>query len=412
MPPHLQKRVTAITERTHSFRQEYGLALGLTAGLLALSACLQIWWQSSPITLSEEIWQKKLDTHLSYYPFAIRPFQSQATLYMHKLLGLPIRESFFAIQFTLALILGGVFYRFLRLLEFSRKWSLTGLAALMLSYPILGAHFAPTHTWDDIWCYLFIVLTFTALVRNRPVTSGLYLTLGCFAREQALVFYPLLLLWAWWSRKEINRVRALIMLTLPIVVYGAYRWIVFEDFEFRRFFHLKFNFETALRVNDTIVSAWIAFGLLWVLTVIGLVKRNLHRRDRLFRLIFWGVLITLPITVILTLTSGMARETRIFFPPFLFLIPISLYALKDLFDRLHPFRTWPGRISWAAAIVITIALGYQLALVLFPHFDYGTNAVFRRQLAGIHIGLTLSLLMGYVVVWVRERRRSRISARP
>jgi hypothetical protein len=238
-----------------------------------------------------------------------------------------------------------------------------------------------------------------------------YLTLGCFAREQALVFYPLLLLWAWWGRREISRIRSLVMLAVPVVVYGAYRWIVFEDFEFRRFFHLKFNFETALRVNDTVVSAWIAFGLLWVLAVIGLFKRSLHNRSRSFRLIFWGVVITLPVTVMLTLSSGMARETRIFFPPFLFIIPMSLYALKDLFDRLHPFRAWTGRIAWSAIIVITIALGYQAALALFPHFDYGTNAVFRRQLAGIHIGLVLSVLIAYVAVWYRERTSAVVTDR-
>jgi len=356
------------------------------------------------MTLPEEIWQKKLDTHLTYYPFAIRPFQSRLTLYLHEFLGLPVRESFFAIQFALALCLGAAFYRFLRLLEFSKNWSLVGLAALFLSYPVLGAHFAPTHTWDDFWSYLFLTLTFAAVLKKQPVAAGVFLTLGCFAREQILVFYPLLLLWAWWTRRETDRIRSLIMLAMPIVIYGVYRWLVFEEFDFRRFFHLKFNFETALRVNDTIVSAWIAFGLLWLLMIIGLLKRSYHSRNVPFRLVFWGVIIALPLTVALTVSTGMARETRIFFPPFLFVVPMALYVLKDVIERLKPFRSWRSWIVWTLVIAGATAAGYQLALELFPRFDYGTNGVFRRQIAGIHFGLTITLLTGYGVVWWRERR--------
>jgi len=395
----------------HRFWSEYRKALCLSAGLLALSAVLHVWWQSSPMTLPEEIWQKKLDLHLSYYPFAIRPFQSWATLFLHDLLGFPVRESFFTLQFALAMALGTFFYRFLRLLEFTKNWSLVGVAILMFSYPILGAHFAPTHTWDDFWSYLLLVLAFSAVVQKRPVSASLFLTLGCFAREQVLVFYPLLLLWAWWSRQELNRARLTVMLCMPPLIYGAYRWIVYQDFELGRLNHLQFNFENALRTSDTIVSAWIAFGVLWLTVIAGLLFQKARPASAGSKLVFWGTVITLPITFLLTLSAGMARETRIFFPPFLFMIPISLYVLKDFYDRLRPLITRIHIYFSVVLVVVAIGLGYLAARLLFPQFDYGTNAEFRRQISGIHLGLSLSLVTGYVVLWWRERRVEGSSSR-
>ena len=388
----------------HTLWTEYRRALLVSTGLLALSACLHIWWQSSPMTLPEEIWRKILDAHLTYYPFVIRPFQTRATLLLHDLLGLPIRESFYALQFTLTLLLGVLFYRILRLLDFSKGWSLIGLAALMLSYPIMGAHFAPTHTWDDFWCYLFLVLTFSAVLKERPVTAGVLLTLGCFAREQALVFYLPLTLWAWWSGKELSRTRTLIMLAMPPLVYGVYRWIVFESFELTRFSHLHYNFETALRINDTVVSAWIAFGVLWLTVLGGISILKARQAGAHSRLLFWGVVITLPVTFLLTISTGMARETRIFFPPFLFVIPVSLYFLRDIYFRTRPYFTRVRAVMAALGVVVAVGLGYLTALELFPHFDYGTNAVFRRQVAGLHIGLALSLTAGYMILRWREWR--------
>ncbi len=404
---HQLKRADIIAQTSHRFWSEYGPAFGLSAAFLALSACLHIWWQSSPMTLPEDIWQEKLDYHLTYYPFAIRPFQTRATLLLHDLLSLPIRESFFAIQFSLTMCLGAFFYRFLRLLEFKQNWSLVGVALLMISYPILGAHFAPTHTWDDIWSYVFLVLAFSAVVGRRPVTAGVFITLGCFAREQILVFYPLLLLWAWWSRKEQSRGRLSVMLVAPLIVYGLYRLLVYEDYDLGRFAHLRYNFETVLRASDTVVSAWIAFGVLWITALIGLVRNEQRPKTLESKLVFWGVLIALPITFLLTISTGRARETRIFFPPFLFVIPLSLYELRDLYDRLRPVLTKQRFKTFALLVVVSISLGYGVAWLLFPEFDYGTNAEFRRQITGIHFGLSFLLLTALIAAWKKRKSDSR-----
>lgn len=362
------------------------------------------------MTLPEEIWQTKLDTHLSYYPFAVRPFQSQLTQFLHGGLGLPIRESFFAIQFTLALCLGVFFYRFLRLLDFTRGWGLVGLAALMLSYPMLGAHFAPTHTWDDFWSYLFVTLTFIAVLRQRPITAGIFLTLGCFAREQIVVFWPLLLLWVWWSRRELNRFRSLLTLAMPIVLYGAYRWLVYQGLDLNRFADLRYNFETVLRFKDTLVSAWIAFGVLWLLALIGLLRRRRPGERTKARLIFWGVIMTLPLTVLLAVTAGKARETRLFFPPFVFVIPLSLYVLRDFWTRLRRFRFRYEKSVAGSLIVVLIGICYLATRWFFPQFDYFANSELRRQIAAIQFGLSASLVIGYVVLWWREQRAAKAIA--
>jgi hypothetical protein len=58
----------------------------------------------------------------------------------------------------------------------------------------------------------------------------------------------------------------------------------------------------------------------------------------------------------------------------------------------------------AAALVPTIWVGLHLADKLFPKFDYGANAEFRRDIAGIHLGLGLIFLFCWLVAGIRYLR--------
>ena len=124
--------------------KEYGATLAITASLLGFSLWLYLSYEWSPLRLPDKSWKEKLDFHLTWAPFAIRYFQSYSTLALHKLFGWHFRESFFVIQFGLALALGPVMHRYLRRLGFSAGWSLLGVLLTFSAYPIIGAHFEPT----------------------------------------------------------------------------------------------------------------------------------------------------------------------------------------------------------------------------------------------------------------------------
>ena len=395
--------------RMGNFLREYGSAIGLTALLLALSIWMHLRFDWSPIVLNEDAWVKKLEFHRSWAPFAIRYVQDYTTLALHKGLNLPVRESFFIIQFTLTLILGPLFYRFLRLMGYARIWSLIGLGLLMTAYPILGAYFAPTHTWDDIWSYLFLVLSLTAVLQKRTLAAGVYIALGCFAREQTIFFLPVLFvafhrsepcdrLWRIWTA----------LLTAP-VTYGLFRYFVWHPINPKRWTLISFNFENIGRADDTLVSTLIAFGIMWLLAPVGTlaVKRYISPAAR--RMLLWGLATAWPLTVAVTLCCTLARETRIFFPPFVVVIPLSIAALAAAWDFTDRRRL---RWVWAVAPLLAtpaIMLGIDLSWSLFAAWDYAANHAFRRNLAGVHIGLTILyvVMVALAFVWKKVRKTNR-----
>jgi hypothetical protein len=310
-----------------------------------------------------DIWQGKIDLHRSLYPFTIRYFTTYSTLFLQKLTTLSIRESFFIVQFCLAFILGPVFYCFLRRLKFNRVWSNIGVFIFFTSYPMMAAHFEPVHTWDDFWTYLFLILSFSMIVKNR------------FLLSTAKIFYS----------------------SLPVIIFGSFLALVWQDPEPKRFELIKFNFENALRTRDTLFSVYISFGFLWLTSIMTIFKLAGREKDKITRLIFWGGVITLTINTIITLFFTFARETRILFPPFVFVIPLSLLILEPVHKY---FRKTLPRLKRVLLLIVFHALmigGVYLAWVIFPYFEYRQCADYCREWAGINFGIIIMLILIYLV---------------
>jgi len=378
--PYLNKMT--IKKSFTCFLKEYWLPVLLTGTCLMFSFYLQtkVYWSSMELPL--ETWLKNLNLHLTWHPFAIRYFQSYATLLVNKISPLSLRDSFYTVQFILAFITGPFFYNYLRQLKFSRLWSSLGLIFLLSAYPILGAHFEPTHTWDDFWLYLFLVLTFSALINHNWLKVGIFLTLSFYAREQILLFYPFIILFAWWSRKKDGILKPLLYIFVPLLIYIIFRIIIWEDIDPTRWKLFMFNFADVKRTTDTIVSTIISFGFMWVTTLIALglmFKEKLHAHQRF---LFWGGLITIFMNTLFTLSLTFARETRIFFPPFIFVIPLTLISLKAIAQRISYRYSWTTLIAGLISIPVLIYFGIRLSNVLFPFYEYVANADFRRILLG------------------------------
>jgi len=390
-------------EWCHAFLNEYGAALAATASLLGFSLWLYLGYEWSPLRLPDAAWKQKLDHHLPWAPLAIRYFQSYSTLALHHWFGWPIKESFFVIQFSLALILGPVMHRYLRRLGFNRAWALVGLVLTFTAYPILGAHFEPTHTWDDFWSYLFLVLTLTAALDRRPLATAVWLTLGCFAREQILLFYPLVLL-AFWRRRAGMRWSSLALpAVMPLLVYGLFRLWRWERIDPTRWQLYTFNFADAGNTQDSLVSLIIAFGIMWLLALSGLfwiseITDKTHRS-----MLRWGMVTAVPLTTAAALLFTFVRETRIMFPSFVIIVPLSLATLRAGWNQITRYRGL-SFFGLAAAVVPAIWVGLDLADKLFPKFGYGSNAEFRRDIVGIHLGLGLIFLICLLIAGIDRLR--------
>ena len=374
--------------------KRYVLAITATGIVVSLFLHLKATW--TPLLLDPEAWAKAIEFHLNYYPYNIRFPQTHATLLISQIFGVTLKDSFYILQYILAFLLGPLFFNYLKQLGFERNWSLVGLVALMLSFPILCAHFEPVHTWDDKWMYGFLILTFSALLKSNWLVASLFFTLGCFAREQMVLFYPIFFLAGMWNRQKLGVRKLSLVLSIPIIIYGTFTLIMYQTADPHRWSLFAYNFENTARAADSIVSLWISFGFLWFLGVAGVFCLISKRSDPKFRILFWGAVTALPLTLILGIFFTYVRETRILFPPFVFLMPLALIALKNLWEKLPAVKSKAFWIITACSGALLIAAGVLIAPYLWPEFDYGSSSMLRRDFAGVQIGLSLLLLVGVV----------------
>jgi hypothetical protein len=360
--------------------------------ILFLSYWLHTQWCSTPFNLPESEWQFMVDSHHFSYPFSIRPLTTQCTLALHNLFGWSLKESFGIIQFTLMALLGMFFYRFLRRVGLLVPWAELGLASLMLSYPLFFAVSEPTHTWDDIWGYLFLTLCAEAVVNRRFYWGACWFLLGCVAREQTLIYYPVFAGGVLFLSGLANWRKTLVPLLIPVVLYGAYFAIVWQPPAPERFRLLMTNFDGFLRSRDSLYSIFMAFGWLWAGWILALVlvgrKRSSPHESHILK---WGTVYAVPVTVVFTLLFTLVRETRVLFPPMILVVPFVLLTLqanaRDIAEILKQRKA-----LWIAVATLVFCAGLMAGPAIFPVFEYRACPVFSKAWASLQIGVSLVLL--------------------
>ncbi len=399
-----------------TFISEFKFPILITTLLAMLSVYIHLYTFGSPMDQTEEIWLKRVTWHLEYAPFAHRLLQNYATLLFHQFFLLPIKESFFVVQYILFLLIGSVFYKYLRLLSFDKYWSIIGLIILLTAYPILGAHFSPVYTWDDMWAYLFIMLMLINLIKLKWNHVGLFLLLGLMAREQTIIFVPILIFIVYLHRENNNSKLKLISILLPILIYIIYRLFLWQEISSSRWGLFNFNFENHGRTNDSLMSIFLSFGFIWLLYFVGCVKLYFNKVLKEYKLLVFGSISTLILTFIIALFFAFTRETRLLFPPFVFVIPIALIALKSIV-------TYKNNSNW-------ICLKYIFSVILLGVFifgginyveylniqcDFWAGADVRFLLLGIHLGVATFFIVLYLLriilnffQWVKKKFRLNI----
>lgn len=385
-----------------SSTKEYGLVFSFLIVTILFSLYLHLIASQSGMHTDNEAWVESYYSLVDVYPYNIRIFQLYSMTAIHNVTGLSLKVSFYLIQYLLAFFTGLTFYRFLKKLSFNRNWSITGMTLLMLAFPIAAAHFEPVHTRDDIWMYLFTVLTFSALLDRNWFLTSLFFTLGCFAREQMLLFYPVLLFEAWRLRKEENFGKLLTSLLLPIIVYGSYYGINYEPSDPKRWTLITYNFANSARTADSTVSLCNAFGFVWIPAIFGAISVwNKKLRDS-WDLCLSGAIVAVVLTLILGIFFTLVRETRILFPPFIFVIPLAVYSIREYWRKLIGTRSVNFWLSTVIITAILIALGILVSQVVWPPFEYSGSAKMRRDFAGVNIGLMMAYL--FLVVYTRYHK--------
>ncbi|MCP4686005.1 MAG: hypothetical protein GY867_11270 [bacterium] len=381
---------------------EYRLVGFMTLAALGLTLAAHFYLDSM-FNVGDEGWRFRLQIHQDYYPFSARTFTTYPALWLGQLLGGRFELAFAIIVFSLVSVLGPLLYRYLRTLGFEPRWSIGGLVIFYLSYPILAAFHEPISTWDDFWQYGAQILAFTYLLRRQPVRSAIAFAVGVAAREPSLLIYPI---WAsaFWGNIPIGRLRKLALLASPPAVAAVIWLLVSHEPAAATIGSIMENFRDDGWTRNSLYSLFMGYGWLWLLAPFALLSRRV--RDTLAgekNVIRYGSLWGTLMVVGVVLTSAYARETRLFFPPFVFIIPLVMAFLRghrDAYQWFFKLRRFPWVVVLAGTSLVA---GYYLANWLFPDFDYRSAEPFARLYFGLHVAAAISILTPLVVIKTRSR---------
>lgn len=375
-----------------SFR-EILCALIITLVILALNLSLP-----TMLRQDDTMWQGYLENHRTMAPFSLRPLVTQATSIISNLTGLSIKQAFIINQYPLLFLMFLSFAVFLKRLGFKLKSRLLGMMVLGFCYPILCIHFIPNYTWDDIWLYLGIIWMSYFLIDGRIFQAAVIMLFTTLGREHILMFAPVFLIWA---RPGKSLMKIGLALAIPILGYAVYRYLMFPDVFYDRFQYWAQNFADIPATRQSLYSLMISFGWVWIAAFLAL--RSNHRPEyeiepEIFIKLKRSALIIAPLAVAIVLILVKARETRIFFPPFIYLIPMAIIVINK--SRIS-IREALQRISFWIIWLVIFGILTGLMILLFPGFLFLPILDFHRVLLAIHLTLALMLWIYY-----RDRKQS------
>lgn len=364
---------SAISDRS-LFRGPEPLHHGwIIAACAFLTACIVAFHLANGTTLysrSDEFLSPGLRTMLTKAPYLYRPIYPRI---MSLLTG--DLQSNVALAYGCVQAVGTFFFlwsisRLGGILGGARNALATAVLAA-LSYPILFASFEPIYSHDDMFQYGFASLAIASWVKGDHLRMAVFFMIATMFREATLFLFPGLVLAsaALSLRSKDGSLRPLLRndslkvcawLLLPTFTHIAL--LAYHGFAAYpgRYEHWKFNLAGA-RMADTLFSSAAAY-----LPGILLIARTQEEKvedayaSPLAKLRLAGVL-SLPVFVLVVLIATQARETRIFFPPLLLLLPLA--AMN--FRRLLANRGFIFALCAVAAIAFSIA-----ASRYFPPFEF------------------------------------------
>ena len=350
----------------------------------------------STMNQSYEQWTKRLELHRDWTPFKIRPLTTNILTFCYDNFQIPYKISFFVLHYMLHLLMILIFYKYLRILNFNHYYSLIGISLFGFSVPVILAHFAPIYTWSDFWMYLFIPYGFIYLFEKRYQLSVFFMSVSLLARETTIIF---ILIWSviFLNEQGQKYFRLLKYLSLTALIFLVFR-IIFTGTETgwaeNRFNCFYFNFDNYQRIIDTLFSAIISFGFMWFTGIYQIFQKN--RYDiKYYNMLRWGGLFTIIIFTTSTLTITLARETRLFFPPFMFIIPLTLIFIKDHSQLIKEILSDKKFILLnLISIPIFIGISIFITFSIFPNFE------FRAWKDGNHVFLIINLTIFFYSVFL------------
>lgn len=368
-------------------------ALILSAAMVSLALYVQL-YLGSMFDVDDKAWLFRLGIHLDNYPFSARVFTTYPVKWLGEILGGRYELAFGFYQYAIYFLIGPLFYQYLRRLRFDHHWSLTGLLIIYLSYPMLAAFHEPVSSWDDFLQYAALIVAFSSLLTDRFRLSAVAFAFGLAAREATVLIYPVWAIALWFTCSRSPRYK-MGLVSLPVLVGGFLWYYPDKEPAAARINSITENFRNEGWARNSLYSLAMGLGFLWMLLLPALRSPRVRKRLQEGGLSFirYGAIYSVPVVTAVVLNFAYARETRLFFPPFVFVIPLVMVYLYEHRDRLKKFYSGQHRIRTIVIVVVTLLVGTALAIGLFPHFDYRSAHHFARGMFAVHFAFGAMALL-------------------
>jgi len=116
-------------------------------------------------------------------------------------------------------------------------------------------------------------------------------------------------------------------------------------------------------------------------------------------------LIVWPLTTVMVSAFAMVRETRLLFPPFIFVLPLALWTIRRLWRSVLDLAGYRGIVASGIVGLVLVAVGVALSATIWPVFHYQASSLLRRDAAGAYLGSGATLLFIMILEYSARRHQ-------
>jgi hypothetical protein len=338
--------------------------------------------------LSNVFLASQIRYHQEFAPFARRPLTSLLIEGSSGIFGITLGESFVLVNLLLLFFSGLLIYRISIKLKATEGQALFNQAAYFLTFSIFFAFFPPVFSYDEPLQYCLIMLSILALIREKWRYFVPLFLMATIARESTVFLWPGFviifsglhlksgIIWAPAVKGK------LFLLFLPLPLYAVYLgiflwatgiWKETSEVAASRFSCYFENFGTFSSSVETLVSFFLVMGP-------GLYFLYMTRKAKVYTVLekkfILAFLLAVAINTPIVMTATLARETRLFALPLVFLWPLAgqlfgrdLTLLTNWKLLMECFGNWRYSLLLMVLGIVSYAVAFRLYVPSFPSKD-------------------------------------------
>ncbi len=363
---------------------------------------------SNRFQIEDEFINWAVNYHSTNLEFKKRQLTTFLIKIVSKSLNVRLSVAFCVVNFTFLLLSGMMLFYLSLLYKLSINEAIVSIVFFYLSFSVLFAYFIPIATYDEPIQYFMVIVSFFFLKRKKFFFFILSISIAVISRETTLLLFPSLFFFVLNDYKSILKERKKLLLSfiylgLPVIIYFFYVYwfygqnqdIIVESSHIltEKFLTYKRNFQDT---NYTLQSLLSLFSVVFLPLFI-----IYHRRKIIPDYMKKAWILTFVINTTLIIIAVNAEESRVFYLPFLLILPLMGRLIKemiklkksDLLAMLAPFNLF---------IIITTVIGSWLIFTkLYELTDLNMNQNLYIEYNTLSVLFVVLVLLKY-----RNNKRS------